>query len=68
MCTDGCEPGEWCENCVNVMAQHSRAESLLLNMLTEPQPCMTSEEVELAMTWQLLLAAQQADAVIPYFV
>ena len=28
---------------------------------------MTSEEVELAMTWQLLLAAQQANAIITYF-
>ena len=29
---------------------------------------MTSEEVELAMTWQLLLAAQQPDAVTPCFI
>ena len=29
---------------------------------------MTSEEIEPAMTWQLTLAAQQADAVLAYFI
>ena len=55
---------------VSAMITHGRTESILVNSLTEPevQPCLTSDEVELAMTWQLLLAAQQADAVIPYFV
>ena len=57
-------------DCVNAMMTHGRAESLLVNSLTEPEihPCMTCEELEPAMTWQLLLAAQQADTVIPYFV
>ena len=57
-----CEPGDRCEKCVNMMETHNRAESLLVNAMTEPEPypCLTSEETEPAMTWQLLLAAQQS--------
>ena len=64
----GCVPGECCKECVRHMEQAGRAESLLLNTLTEPQSCLTSEEIELAMMWQLILAAQQADTVLPFFV
>ena len=55
---------------MNVLMTHGRAESLLVNSLTEPEvhPCMTCGEVDPTMTWQLLLAAQQVDAMIPYLV
>ena len=48
------------------MWEQGRAESWLVNSATEPEshPCLNTEEVEPAITWQLLLAA---DAVISYF-
>ena len=68
--TADCELGERCNECENVMMRYGRAKSILVNALTKPEvyPCMSSEEVEPVMTWQLLLAVQQADAVILYFV
>ena len=49
------------------MRQAGIADSLLLNKLMEPKPCLTSEEMEEpAMTWQLILAAQQANAVLAH--
>ena len=68
--TANCELGERCNECENKMMRYGRAESILVKALTEPEvyPCMSSEEVKPAMIWQLLLAAQQADTVIPYFV
>ena len=46
------EPGERCNECANAMMRHGRAKSILVNVLTEPEvyPCMTSEEVDPAMT------------------
>ena len=34
--------------------------------VTEPKSCLTSKEVEPAMTWQLILAVQQANAVLAH--
>ena len=62
-----CEPAEHCDDCEQLMVQQGRAESLLVNMLSEPQPCLTREETVPAMTWQLILAAQQSDTMLPYF-
>ena len=51
------------------MVKNDRAESWLVSALTEPEPypCLTSDEAEPVMTWQLLQAAQQTEAVISYF-
>ena len=62
-----CEPAEWCANCLQLLDQQGRAESFLVNMLTEPHPCLMNEETDPATTWQLILAAQQADTMLPYF-
>ena len=51
---------------VQCMRQAGTAESLLLNTLMEPKPCLSREEVELALTWQLIPAAQQAAAVLAH--
>ena len=62
-----CEPAEQCVICMQLMDQQGRAESFLVNTLTEPHPCSTNEETDPATTLQLILAAQQADTMLPYF-
>ena len=57
-----CEPAECCDKCVQHMDQQGRAESFLVNTLAEPQLCLTSQETDPAMTWQLILAVQESDA------
>ena len=69
-CTESkCEPGERCDECINAMWQQGRAESWIVcsSAVYDQQPCLTAKEVEPAETWQLILAAQQADAVTAYF-
>ena len=60
---EDCVPGELCRQCVHVMTHKGWFESILLNTLTEPKPWLVIDEVELTMTWQLILAAQRANSV-----
>ena len=51
------------------MAVVGRSESWLINILSDQgqQPSVNHEEAAAAVTWQLILAAQQADAIVSYF-
>ena len=67
--TANCTPGDQCQQCVHPMAVVGRSESWLVNILSYQgqQPSVNHEEAPAAVTWQLILAAQQADAIVSYF-
>ena len=64
-----CEPMERCEACAKAMLKQGRVESLLVCAISRAgtQPYTTADTVEPPATWQLILAAQQKDAVTNYF-
>ena len=54
---------------MNAMVIQGRAESWLINNLSDQglHPSLNHEEAPPAVTWQLLLAAKQADALVSHF-